>query len=247
MCVAPQTWCGLRITPVGKWHQQAMIERSRRVISVVAACCHSVKLFWLTARALRSQQYQFSSNVGNSQAKEIPKPFSSYQFAGLCIIRLWVSTYCASDMYLEPWAQFCWKMWGTTWCETYIVIRSMRKWSCKLAILFSEVFWKQHWWRFFSSLQTICKSMYLNLLLDKFIGVTDRRCRGANRPPWEAKCRNQAPLSLYLGFTILLVFSRSLFSCVFRSIFRWFRVLLWPSTSGFTNISQVFLSVSWWA
>jgi len=41
------------------------------------------------------------------------------------------------------------------------------------------------------------------------------------------------------GFSILLVFS-TLFLCVFRVIFRWFRVLVYPSTSGFTIILHVF-------
>jgi len=50
-------------------------------------------------------------------------------------------------------------------------------------------------------------------------------------------------LSLYFDFSIVLVFS-SLFY-VFRSIFRWFRVLVVQScTSGFTIISHFFLSVA---
>jgi len=47
---------------------------------------------------------------------------------------------------------------------------------------------------------------------------------GANRPPWQAKCKHRAPRGLYLGFNILFVISRLLFFCVFRSIFRWFSI-----------------------
>jgi len=42
--------------------------------------------------------------------------------------------------------------------------------------------------------------------------------------PWQAKCKIGPPLSFY--FDILLVFNRLLLFCVFRSVFRWFRVLV---------------------
>jgi len=52
------------------------------------------------------------------------------------------------------------------------------------------------------------------------------------------------PTSLYFDFSIPLVFSRLLFfpfSEDFQSLFRWFRVLVQPSTSRFTIISQAFI------
>jgi len=57
MCDSPRTGCVRRITPIYSWHEQPTTEWSRRVISTVA-CCHSVKLCALAARAFRSQQYQ---------------------------------------------------------------------------------------------------------------------------------------------------------------------------------------------
>jgi len=55
MCASPRTGCARRITPICTWREQAIIEWSRRVISIVA-CCHNVKLCALSARAFRPQQ-----------------------------------------------------------------------------------------------------------------------------------------------------------------------------------------------
>jgi len=53
---SPRTECGRRTTPIYMWREQATIEWSRRVISIVA-CCNSVKLYALPARAFRSQHH----------------------------------------------------------------------------------------------------------------------------------------------------------------------------------------------
>jgi len=53
MCDSPRTGYARRTTPIYTWHEQAMIVLSRRVISI--ACCHSVKLRALAARAFQSQ------------------------------------------------------------------------------------------------------------------------------------------------------------------------------------------------
>jgi len=56
-------------------------------------------------------------------------------------------------------------------------------------------------------------------------GVTDGRQRG-ELPTWQAECKSGLPLNLYFGLSILLVFSKLLFLCVFRKIFRWFKALI---------------------
>ena len=56
MCDSPRTGCSRRTILIYMWHKQAITQWSRRIISVVA-CCHSVKLCALAARAFRSQQY----------------------------------------------------------------------------------------------------------------------------------------------------------------------------------------------
>jgi len=55
MCDSPRLGCAQRITPIYMCHEQAIIQWSRRVISIVA-CCHGVKLCTLAAQAFRSQK-----------------------------------------------------------------------------------------------------------------------------------------------------------------------------------------------
>ena len=55
LCDSPRTGCTWRITPLCMWREQAIIEWSRRVISIVA-CCHGAKLCAHAARDVRSQQ-----------------------------------------------------------------------------------------------------------------------------------------------------------------------------------------------
>jgi len=54
MCDSPRTGCARRITPIYSWREQAILQWSRRVISIVG-CCHSVKLCAHAARTFRSQ------------------------------------------------------------------------------------------------------------------------------------------------------------------------------------------------
>jgi len=56
-------------------------------------------------------------------------------------------------------------------------------------------------------------------------GVTGEWQRG-DLPPGKLNVKTGLPLNLYFGYSILLVFSRLLFLCVFRIIFRLFRVLV---------------------
>ena len=49
-------------------------------------------------------------------------------------------------------------------------------------------------------------------------GVTDGGA-GGEPPTWKAKCQNWAPLAEILVFSILLIFSRLLFSCFFWGVF----------------------------
>ena len=56
MCDSPRTGCARRTTPIYKWRERAVIEWSRRMISIVT-CCHSVKLCALAVRAFISQQW----------------------------------------------------------------------------------------------------------------------------------------------------------------------------------------------
>ena len=55
MCDSPWMGCVWRTTPMYMWHEQAIIEWSWHVLSIVA-CCHSVKLCILIARAFQLQQ-----------------------------------------------------------------------------------------------------------------------------------------------------------------------------------------------
>ena len=50
MSDSPRTECAWRATPIYKWREQAIIEWSWHVISIVA-CCHSVKFCALATRA----------------------------------------------------------------------------------------------------------------------------------------------------------------------------------------------------
>ena len=59
-CDSSRTECAWWVTHKHMWREQAIIEWSRRVISVVA-CCHSMKLCELAARAFRSQQKKYAS------------------------------------------------------------------------------------------------------------------------------------------------------------------------------------------
>ena len=59
LCDSPWTECAWRTTLIYMWREQAIIEWSWRAISILA-CCHSVKLCALAARAFRSQHKQFN-------------------------------------------------------------------------------------------------------------------------------------------------------------------------------------------
>jgi len=61
MCDSPGTRCARRTTPIYTWHKQAIIKWSCHAYSFVA-CCHSVKLWALAARAFQSQQQKLSKN-----------------------------------------------------------------------------------------------------------------------------------------------------------------------------------------
>ena len=60
LCDSPRTGCAWRIIPLCMWREQAIIEWSRRVISIVG-CCHCVKLCAHATRDFLSQQLQSSS------------------------------------------------------------------------------------------------------------------------------------------------------------------------------------------
>jgi len=66
MCSSPQIGCARRITPIYMWREQAIIEWSRRVISINIACCHSVKLCALATQAFRLQQNGAESRMWRS-------------------------------------------------------------------------------------------------------------------------------------------------------------------------------------
>ena len=74
--------------------------------------------------------------------------------------------------------------------------------------------------------------------------VTDGRQIGEVPPLAIQMWKPGRHLKWYFSFCIPLVFSRLLFFCVSRIIFRWFRVLAWLSTSGFTIVSH-FSSECW--
>jgi len=66
----------------------------------------------------------------------------------------------------------------------------------------------------------IYKLIYLNLLLYTLSGVSDMRQRDDPPHPGKLNVKTGPPLSLYFGFSILLVFSRLFFVCVCRNVFR---------------------------
>jgi len=71
MCDSPRMGCARRTTLM--WHEQAIIEWSSHVISIVA-CCHSMKLCALAAQAFWSQQYWYilrQSRAGFKQQKSL--------------------------------------------------------------------------------------------------------------------------------------------------------------------------------
>ena len=66
--------------------------------------------------------------------------------------------------------------------------------------------------------------------------------REGKSTPWKAKCKNRLRL-VYISILVFFWFSVGCWLfCVFRSIFRWFKVLVYPTTSGITSISQVIFS-----
>ena len=69
MCNSPRTGCAPSTTPIYMWREQAMTEWSRWVISIVA-CCHSVKLCALAARAFPSQHMHCKVCARNPGGKQ---------------------------------------------------------------------------------------------------------------------------------------------------------------------------------
>jgi len=62
------------------------------------------------------------------------------------------------------------------------------------------------------------------LIVDITSGVTDGKAEGRIASlSGKLNVKTGPPLNLYFGFCILLVFSRLMLFCVFRSIFQWFR------------------------
>jgi len=86
MCDSPRTRCGIRIPPIYMRREQAIIEWARRVISIVA-CCHTVKLCTLAARAFRSQQTHYSEGL------KVRYPRRSYYCAAFAVTPKTVNTF----------------------------------------------------------------------------------------------------------------------------------------------------------
>ena len=63
--------------------------------------------------------------------------------------------------------------------------------------------------------------------------------RGAN-PPAKLNVKTGPLPSLHFGIYYSFGFSRLLFFCILRSVFRWFRVFVWPFNIGFAIVSQLF-------
>jgi len=63
LCAKNNTGCARRTTPLYMWREQAIIEWSWHVKSIVA-CCHSAKLCAHAARDFRSQQYVSLNSFG---------------------------------------------------------------------------------------------------------------------------------------------------------------------------------------
>jgi len=64
MCNSPRTGCARRTTPIYMWREQAIIEWSRWVISIVAATVRSLRTCF---RFFRSQQLDWELAVGGDQ------------------------------------------------------------------------------------------------------------------------------------------------------------------------------------
>jgi len=73
--------------------------------------------------------------------------------------------------------------------------------------------------------------------------------RGARRLPWQAKYKKMPfPVSLHFGNSILLIFSKFLFSAFFKNFsecFRWFRLLVQTSpVNRITNLPRFFMCLA---
>ena len=90
MCDTPRTGCARRITPTYVWREQAIIERSRLVISIVA-CCHSVKICALAARTFRLQHHENQRSIRKSSNKHQMTNINSFTLSAEAnSIRQWV-------------------------------------------------------------------------------------------------------------------------------------------------------------
>ena len=94
---SPRTGCARRTTPIYMWREQAIIEWTRRVNSIVA-CCHSVKLYALAARVFRSQQWLARAALLAGIAKTAPsKPCNQCKTLG----QLGCSVFKCSDTNID--------------------------------------------------------------------------------------------------------------------------------------------------
>ena len=105
LCDSPRTWCAWRITPLCMWREQAIIEWSRRVISIVA-CCHGAKLCAHAARDFRSQHCVY---LPDSEPES--KICEKCLFSGSAGV--WVSFFYACNFLSENIAEFRLHRWWT--------------------------------------------------------------------------------------------------------------------------------------
>jgi len=81
LCNSPRTGCARR-TKICVWREQAIIEWSRRVISIVT-CCHGAKLCAYAARDFRSQHKHVAQSI-NKQSVHGPPTIQLLQCDDYC-------------------------------------------------------------------------------------------------------------------------------------------------------------------
>jgi len=120
------TGCALRVTPIYMWREQAMIEWSRRVISIVAYW-HCVKLCALATRASRSQHKKYSllPCLSHAQFFALPKnPWFHSKFRGAKNINVGKKSF-----YIQCplWPSLC----ESKWKNGFILLRIFGHLRCK--------------------------------------------------------------------------------------------------------------------
>jgi len=134
MCDSPWQGCVRRITPIYScmWHEQAIAEWSRQVISTIA-CCHSVKLCALAAQAFRWCCAQ--------DVKIMPDAAFTKRMCYRCG-SLWIG-----DVVATSWLTLCW-MYDSPWTGCARRIKPIYMWREQAIKKWSQLLLAVTMWSF---------------------------------------------------------------------------------------------------